>query len=65
LESVVIPNEINQAAVGIARDLKHKLLNSKNQENALVIAKFVLALEKEVNASVSNKTNVTRALIKL
>jgi hypothetical protein len=65
LESVVIPNEINQAAVGIARDLKHKLLNLKNQENALAIAKFVLALEQEVNASVSHKTNVTRALIKL
>ena len=63
--ALLIPNEILEAAEGLENDLKDKLCKLSIQDNALTIAKFVIALQNEDNISLNYKTNLIRALIKL
>ena len=63
--ALLIPNEILKAGEGLENDLKDKLCKLSIQDNALTIAKFVIALQNEDNLSLNYKTNLIGALIKL
>ena len=49
IESSLIPWEITEANEGIPKGFKNMILRLRNQDNALTIARFILAMKNEIN----------------
>ncbi len=47
--SSLIPWEITEATEGIPKGFKNMILRLRNQDNALTIARFILAMRNEIN----------------
>ena len=63
----LIPWEINEATEGIPNCFKNMILRLRNQDNALVIARFILATKNEINLAdsyrkslISNLSNLSK-----
>ena len=64
-ETILIPNEINEVTHDLANELKRKLSTLTNQDNALIIANYILYLKHEINLSENYKISFIRTLVKL
>ena len=67
IEGYSIPWEINEATAGIPNYFKNMILRLRNQDNALTIARFILATKNEINLSdgyrkslISNLTDLSK-----
>ena len=49
IETSLIPWEITEATEGIPKGFKNMILRLRNQDNALTIARFILAMKNEIN----------------
>ena len=49
IETSLIPWEITEATEGIPKGFKNMILRLRNQDNALIIARFILAMKNEIN----------------
>ena len=47
----LIPWEITEATAGIPKGFKNRILRLRNQDNALIIARFILSIKNEINLS--------------
>ena len=63
----LIPWEINEATEGIPNCFKNMILRLRNQDNALIIARFILATKNEINLAdsyrkslISNLSNLSK-----
>jgi integrase len=63
----LIPWEINEATEGIQKCFKNMILRLRNQDNALTIARFIIANKNEINLSdtyrrslISNLSNLSK-----
>jgi integrase len=58
IETSLIPWEINEATLGIPNCFKNMILTLRNQDNALTIARFILATKNEINLSDSYRKSL-------
>ena len=49
IETSLIPWEITEATEDIPKGFKNMILRLRNQDNALIIARFILAMKNEIN----------------
>ena len=47
----LIPWEITEATEGTPKGFKRMILKLRNQDNALIIARFILSMKNEINLS--------------
>ena len=64
-ETFIIPSEINDATLGLKPEFRTKLLKMLNQENAVIIAKYILSMKYEINLSDNYRKSIIRILSKL
>ena len=64
-EIVSIPWEINEATANLQKGYKNTLLKLRNQENALIISKYILSMKSEVNLSDKYRELLIGTLTKL
>ena len=61
----LIPLEINEATAGIPNCFKNMILRLRNQDNALTIARFIVATKNEINLSDSYRRSLISNLTSL
>jgi integrase len=61
-EEFSIPWEIEEATAGLTNGFKAMILRLRNQDNALIIAKYVLSMKNEVNLSDNYRCSLIRSL---
>ena len=64
-ETFIIPSEINDATLGLKPEFRTKLLKMLNQENAVIIAKYIISMKHEINLSDNYRKSIIRILSKL
>ena len=60
--SITIPWEIDEATSGITKGFKNRILRLRNQNNAVIIAKFILSMKNEINLSDNYRSSLLRTL---
>ena len=61
----LIPWEINEATEGIQKCFKNMILRLRNQDNALIIARFILSAKNEINLSDNYRRDLINNLTSL
>ena len=64
-EEYSIPQEINDATSGLANEYKNQILKLRNQDNALIIAKYILSMKHEINPSDNYRKSTIKTLATL
>ena len=54
----LIPWEITEATEGTPKGFKRMILKLRNQDNALIIARFILSMKNEINLSDSYRKSL-------